>query len=435
MAAAPLGRIMAPALPASSGWAADLSRGFRCGYGHPKPGTTGRGDGSVPHLAQWAAKQPDKPACVFPDTGEVQTYGVLHARADAAARWLAGAAARRGGVRDADGKPPGAVRIGLRRATRRALLRAAQRAPETAGTRLHAPRQRRAGDGREPGDDGAGGRGGRVAARRDRDPGRVRGRPGRSTRDGPGGPAGGAGPAVFVGHHGPAKGRAPRIASRRGAPRATAGAGHAGGGGVRRTHRLPVPRPAVSRRPAPLHAARHRAWRDRGGHPPVRCRPGAGADRTLPGDPRPVRADAFRAPARAAGSGAACGGLQQPAPGDPRGSALPGRGEGDDDRLVGAGDLRILLRLRDDRQHHDRERGLAAPQGLGRPRQRRRAAHHGGGRGGAAAGRGGLRPVLRNAPVRIPERAGKNRGGIRRERLGHLWRCRLGGRGRIPVPQ
>ncbi len=44
----------------------------------------------MPRLAHWAAVQPDKPACVFPDTDEVLRFGALHARVDRAARWLAG---------------------------------------------------------------------------------------------------------------------------------------------------------------------------------------------------------------------------------------------------------------------------------------------------------------------------------------------------------
>jgi long-chain acyl-CoA synthetase len=44
----------------------------------------------MPHLRRWAARQPDKPAAIFADSGEVLRFSVLDSRADAAARWLIG---------------------------------------------------------------------------------------------------------------------------------------------------------------------------------------------------------------------------------------------------------------------------------------------------------------------------------------------------------
>ncbi len=44
----------------------------------------------MPRLAHWARLHPDKPACHFPDLGVTISYSELHARADRAARWLAG---------------------------------------------------------------------------------------------------------------------------------------------------------------------------------------------------------------------------------------------------------------------------------------------------------------------------------------------------------
>ena len=62
-------------------------------------------------------------------------------------------------------------------------------------------------------------------------------------------------------------------------------------------------------------------------------------------------------------------------------------------------------------------------------------AHHRGGRRRASAGPGRHDPLLGPAALRIPQRAGQDRGGLRRERLGHLWRHRLGGCRRLPVPE
>lgn len=40
----------------------------------------------MPQLAYWAARQPDKIAAHFPDSGEALTYAALHARARQAAQ-------------------------------------------------------------------------------------------------------------------------------------------------------------------------------------------------------------------------------------------------------------------------------------------------------------------------------------------------------------
>ena len=313
----------------------------------------------MPHLAQWAAKQPDKPACVFPDTGEVQTYGVLHARADAAARWLAGLL-------------PGGAAFAMLMENHPALFElafAGQRAglyyvplnghlkpPELAymlrdsGARVMvaSPAMMALA--------------GEVAALQ---PVEIV-----TLAEYEAGLAGSAGDWTWrTGRSGgtccirlarPASRRActaPCSRRRNGTCRAS-GAGHAGGGAVRGEH-------SVYLSPAPLyHAAPHRFTLhaiEHGATVVVTRRFDAAQVLALigqlPGDARPVRADAFRAAAGVAGSAVrACRGLQQPAPGDPRGRALPRRGEGGDDRMVGPGDLRILLRLRDHRQHHDRER-------------------------------------------------------------------------------
>ena len=42
----------------------------------------------MPLLGQWAARQPEKPAAIFADTGETLSFAQLDARATLAARWL-----------------------------------------------------------------------------------------------------------------------------------------------------------------------------------------------------------------------------------------------------------------------------------------------------------------------------------------------------------
>jgi long-chain acyl-CoA synthetase len=44
----------------------------------------------MPQLAEWAERQPDKPAAHFPDSGQSLTYAALHQRARRAAHWLIG---------------------------------------------------------------------------------------------------------------------------------------------------------------------------------------------------------------------------------------------------------------------------------------------------------------------------------------------------------
>ena len=42
----------------------------------------------MPLLGQWAARQPDKPAAIFADTGEVLSFSALDAAATRAALWF-----------------------------------------------------------------------------------------------------------------------------------------------------------------------------------------------------------------------------------------------------------------------------------------------------------------------------------------------------------
>ena len=133
---------------------------------------------------------------------------------------------------------------------------------------------------------------------------------------------------------------------------------HAGRRPVRRhrRQRLPLPRAAVPRRPAALlhglppgrrHRRRHGALRPRG-----RPRP----DRAAPRHPQPVGADDVHPDAQAAG--------RRPRPlrrvvaagRHPRRRALPGRGEGADDRVVGPGAARVLRRHRGQRVRLLRQR-------------------------------------------------------------------------------
>lgn len=41
-------------------------------------------------LAQWAGRQPERPACIFPDSGETLSFAELDSRANRAAQWLIG---------------------------------------------------------------------------------------------------------------------------------------------------------------------------------------------------------------------------------------------------------------------------------------------------------------------------------------------------------
>ena len=105
----------------------------------------------------------------------------------------------------------------------------------------------------------------------------------------------------------------------------------------------------------------------------------------------------------------------------PRRRAVPGGGEGADDRLVGADPVRVLLVHRGHRRDHHRQRRMAGAQGLGRPRARRHHAHPRRRRPRAAARRGGprlLRAGHRRCRSRYHKDPDKTARAAQRARLG-----------------
>ena len=83
------------------------------------------------------------------------------------------------------------------------------------------------------------------------------------------------------------------------------------------------------------------------------------AHRAPPGHALAVGADDVRAHAEAARRGAPRSRPVEPPRRDPRGRAVPGRGEAPDHRVVGSDPARVLRRHRRQRRHVHRERGLA----------------------------------------------------------------------------
>ena len=176
--------------------------------------------------------------------------------------------------------------------------------------------------------------------------------------------------------------------------------------------------------PAPLyHAAplrfcmaAHALGGDRRRDGALRRRGVPRAHRAPPRHPHAGRADDVRAPAQAA--------ARRPRPlrrvvaalRHPRRRALPGAGEAGDDRVVRAGDPRVLRRYRGQRVRLLQQRAVARPPGhrrgsprVHRPHRRRRR------RGGAD--RRERDDLLRErAPVRVPQRSRRRRPapGIRR---------------------
>ena len=111
-------------------------------------------------------------------------------------------------------------------------------------------------------------------------------------------------------------------------------------------------------------------------------------DRAAPGHLHPGRAHHVHPPAQAARGGAR---PLRPVVAEgrrPRRRALPGRGQGADDRVVGAGHPRVLRRHRGQRLRLLQQRAVAGPQGHGRRLAARPAPHPRRGRRGGPRRRG-----------------------------------------------
>ncbi len=179
----------------------------------------------------------------------------------------------------------------------------------------------------------------------------------------------------------------------------------------RRRLGLPVARAALPRRAAALQhdrAAPRRHLRDDGA---LRRRGLPAPGRAAPRHPHPAGADDVRAHAQAAARGRAprydLSSLQMR---DPRRRALPGPGQGADDRLVGPDRLRVLRRHRG--QRHDA--GATRPSGW-RTRARWARAVVGELRicdddgNELPAGETGTRLLRRRPAVRVPQRPAEDR--------------------------
>ncbi len=311
------------------------------------------------HPGIHAQKTPDKPAYVMAASGESVTYRELDETSNQGAQLFRslGLAARRP-HRDLHGEPRALLRGLLGRAALGPLLhrRSARgsRRPRsstsstTATRRCSSPRRRSASSrassrGKCPKLVGAlhGGRRRCRASRAgrraiaalpdDADRRRVRGRA----------------HALLVGHHRPAEGReAPALGqAARATPSAAPARDHAAS-----TRRRPS---SVYLSPAPLYHAAPLGFthvvpaRSAG---PCIVMEHFDAEQALALIEKhrvthtPVGADHVRAHAEAPGGGARQVRRVEPAGRDPRGGALPDRGEGADDRVVGAGALRVLRR-------------------------------------------------------------------------------------------
>ena len=121
----------------------------------------------------------------------------------------------------------------------------------------------------------------------------------------------------------------------------------------------------------------------------------------------------------------------------PRRRPLPDPGQGADDRVVGAGHPRVLRGHRGQRLLLLQQRGVAGPQGHGRPGADRAGAHPRRGGPGGARRRGGhhlLRGHRRRADLRVPQRPGQDRGQLPGRRVQHARRHRQARRRRLPLP-
>ena len=126
---------------------------------------------------------------------------------------------------------------------------------------------------------------------------------------------------------------------------------------------VPLPRADVPRRTAALLDEHHRPRRHRRRDGAVRRRAVPGTRRAPPRHPQPGRPDDVRAPAQAPGRRA--GPLRRVVAGvrDPRRRAVPGAGEAGDDRVVRAGDPRVLRGDRGQRLRVLQQRAVAGPPG------------------------------------------------------------------------
>ena len=278
----------------------------------------------------FAATTPDKPAVVRPATGEQITYAELEARSAQLAHLMADDWGLRPGDTIGRQPPPHARGVHVHR------------------RRLRRPRPVRLRGGGRP----RGQLAGRAAGCRA--PGGVR-RGGRGLRGLPhparGAAHGGARrPAprprlpLLLRHHRPAQGRARGPAG--GADRRGARPLHAGvllPLRLRRRLGLPVPRPALPRGAAALLRRGQLRGRHGDPHGPLRPRGGPAAHRGVPGHALAVGAHDVRADAQAARRHAREVRPVEPHPRHPRRGPVPARGQAPDDRVVGAGDPRVLL--------------------------------------------------------------------------------------------
>ena len=323
----------------------------------------------------------------------------------------------RGDVPGEPGRVPGP---GLGRPLRRPLLHGHQLPAHGRGAGLHRRGLRQPGPDHLAGQGRAGG-GARGSARRAR-PAGVGRRAGRRLRAA-GGPAGravlrgtgrrrrGSRDALLLRHHRSAQGGQGPL--HRSPARHRRGHDVADHAGLRRRRpvRLPLSRPAVPRRPdgvlheLPPHRGdgrRHGALRRRGGPRPHRA---------LPGHAQPVGPDHVRAHAQAAPRGAHGPRPELDEGRRPRRCALPGASQGADDRVVGPGHPRVLRRHRGQRLLLLQQRGVAGPQGHGRPGPDRPGPHprRGGPRGArrarrARSGSGRPRPGGSSSTTTTPTR-------------------------------
>ena len=203
---------------------------------------------------------------------------------------------------------------------------------------------------------------------------------------------------------------------------------------LRRRHRVPVDRAAAPRRAADPEHGDPPARRHRRGDGALRPDPGAGPDRAPRRDPQPVGAHDVRATAQAGARRAAAVRSRQSPPGDPRRRPLPDRGQGADDRLVGADPVRLLLGDRGRRHVRDHVGRVADPQGFGRSSRHRLGARRRRRRPRARAGddRHGL--LRRRSGVRVPQRSRQDGGDPQRGRLVDARRHRAPRRRRLPLP-
>ena len=204
--------------------------------------------------------------------------------------------------------------------------------------------------------------------------GALRGR-GRQAADHPAGRgARGPGDVLLIGHHRSAEGDPVPAArphrARRAPARAVRQPDHQHG-----RRRVPLPRAAVPHGSGGLLVDGPPRGRHRGGARAVGSDRVPRGHRALPRHHRPVRADDVRAAPQAAARGARALRRVVAAARQPRGGAVPGRGEAADHRVARPDRVGVLRRLRERRLHHGRPRRVARPPRHGRAAARCTTVH------------------------------------------------------------